>query len=155
MGDLLWKAAIVEINKDKAEHKIEYHTTRMFPKVDEATIKKNWIKEMSEGVPELDKSMNNETEENDQIEEESKDEEEAKMFKVKTKKQKNREKREKYAENRKKAEEEDKKNSQYVFKLKTMKKEMILENKTAALRLKVKEAKKEEKRRLPAILSGV
>ena len=62
--DLLWKAAIVEINKDKAEHKIEYHTTKMFSKLDQATIKKNWIEEMSEGVPKLDKSMAEETEEN-------------------------------------------------------------------------------------------
>ena len=61
---MLWKAAIVEINKDKAEHKIEYHTTKMFSKLDQATIKKNWIEEMSEGVPKLDKSMAEETEEN-------------------------------------------------------------------------------------------
>ena len=61
---MLWKAAIVEINKDKAEHKIEYHTTKMFSKLDQATIKKNWIEEMSEGVPKLDKNMAEETEEN-------------------------------------------------------------------------------------------
>merc|ERR1739844_206708 len=42
--DLLWKAAIVEINKDKAEHKIEYHTTKMFSKLDQATIKRTGLK---------------------------------------------------------------------------------------------------------------
>merc|ERR1712223_1693837 len=107
--DLLWKAAIVEINKDKAEHKIEYHTTRMFPTVDKAPTKESWIKEMSEGIPQLDKNMAEEAPENEIVEEEDDEEEEAKMFKPKTKKQKNREKREKYEENRKKAEEEDKK----------------------------------------------
>ena len=35
----------------------------MFSKLDQATIKKNWIEEMSEGVPKLDKSMAEETEE--------------------------------------------------------------------------------------------
>ena len=36
----------------------------MFSKLDQATIKKNWIEEMSEGVPKLDKNMAEETEEN-------------------------------------------------------------------------------------------
>ena len=49
---------------------------------------------------------------------------------------------------------EDKKKFQDVFKLKSMKKEMNLEEKAAVLRAKVKEAKKKEKRSLPALLSG-
>jgi len=153
--DLLWKAAIVEINKDKAEHKIEYHTTKMFSKLDQATIKKNWIEEMSEGVPKLDKSMAEETEENVVIEEEEDEDEEAKMFKPKNKKQKNREKREKYEENLKKAEDEEKKKFQDVFKLRSMRKEMTLGDQKSALRSKIKEVKKLEKRSLPAVLSGV
>ena len=36
----------------------------MFSKLDQATIKKNWIEEMSEGVPKLDKSMAEDNEEN-------------------------------------------------------------------------------------------
>merc|ERR1711997_789299 len=152
--DLLWKAAIVEINKDKAEHKIEYHTTRMFPTADKAPTKESWIKEMSEGIPKLDKDMVEETEDNENVEDEDDEEEEAKMFKPKTKKQKNREKREKYEENRKKAEEEDKKKSQDVFKLRSMRKEMTLEDQAAVLRSNIKEAKKKEKRSMPALLSG-
>ena len=65
--DLLWKAAIVEINKDKAEHKIEYHTTRMFPTADKFPTKESWIKEMSEGVPGLDKDLVKETPENEAV----------------------------------------------------------------------------------------
>ena len=65
--DLLWKAAIVEINKDKAEHKIEYHTTRMFPTTDKFPTKESWIKEMSEGIPKLDKDMTEETEDNENV----------------------------------------------------------------------------------------
>jgi len=152
--DLLWKAAIVEINKDKAEHKIEYHTTRMFPTVDKAPTKESWIKEMSEGIPQLDKDMAEEIPDNEIVEEEEEEEEEAKMFKPKTKTQRNREKREKYEKNRKKAENEDKKKFQDVFKLRSMKKEMNLEEKAATLRSEVKEAKKKEKRSLPALLSG-
>ena len=76
------------------------------------------------------------------------------MFKPKTKTQRNRAKREKLEENRKKVEMEDKKKFQDVFKLKSMKKEMNLEEKAAVLRAKVKEAKKKEKRSLPALLSG-
>merc|ERR1712018_634568 len=85
--DLLWKAAIVEINKDKAEHKIEYHTTRMFPTADKAPTKESWIKEMSEGIPKLDRDMVEETEDNENVVDKDDEEEEAKMFKPKTKKQ--------------------------------------------------------------------
>merc|ERR1712168_21922 len=98
--DLLWKAAIVEINKYKAEHKIEYHTTRMFPTMDKFPTKQDYIKEMSEGVPGLDKDLTKETPENEIVEEEEDDE--PKMFKPKTKTQRNRVKREKLEENRKK-----------------------------------------------------
>ena len=77
------------------------------------------------------------------------------MFKPKNKKQKNREKREKYQENLKKAEDEEKKKFQDVFKLKSMKKEMALGDQKSALRSKIKEVKKQEKRSLPAVLSGV
>merc|ERR1712083_9792 len=123
--DLLWKAAIVEINKDKAEHKIEYHTTRMFPTADKFPTKESWIKEMSEGVPGLDKDLIKETPENEAVEkEEEEEDEDPKMFKPKTKTQRNRAKREKLEENRKKVEMEDKKKFQDVFKLKSMKKEM-------------------------------
>jgi len=152
--DLLWKAAIVEINKEKAEHKIEYHTTRMFPTSDKFPTTESWIKEMSEGVPGLDKNLAEEKPETETVEDEDEEEEEPKMFKPKTKTQRNREKREQYAKNKKITEDEDKKKFQDIFKLRSMRKEMNLEEKAAILRSKVKEAKKIEKRSLPSTLGG-
>ena len=54
--DLLWKAAVIEMNKERADRKIEYHTTRMFPDRKDAPTAKSWVKEMSEGIPELDEN---------------------------------------------------------------------------------------------------
>ena len=151
--DLLWKAAIVEINKEKAEHKIEFHTTNMFPSAENAPTKESIRKEMVEGVPELDKDLKND--ENDEnIDKSDSEEEEPKSFKPKTKTQRNREKREKYAENVKKAMEEEKKKNLDVFKVKSMRKQFKVDDETKNLRSKIKEAKKEAKKSLPAMLSG-
>lgn len=48
--DLLWKAAVVEMKKEKAQQKIDYHTTRMFPDVKDAPTHQTWLSEMSEGI---------------------------------------------------------------------------------------------------------
>ena len=48
--DLLWKAAVVELNKEKAIQKVEYHTTRMFPDAKNAPTEQTWLQEMSEGI---------------------------------------------------------------------------------------------------------
>merc|ERR1712018_394674 len=52
--DLLWKAAMVELNKEKEQHKIDYHTTNMFPKSADAPNEKTWVAEMSEGIAALE-----------------------------------------------------------------------------------------------------
>ena len=154
--DLLWKAAMVEMNKERAERKIEYHTDRMFPDRKDAPTAKTWIKEMSEGIPELNKDeKESEDEEEVPIEESESEDEEAKSFKPKTKVQRNREKREKYAENVKKAKLEEKKKGQDLFRMKSMKKDLALKDKTIELRQEIKGRKKKEKRFLPAQLSGV
>ena len=151
--DLLWKAAIVEINKEKAEHKIEYHTTRMFPSIENAPTKESIRKELIEGIPALDPSMKENDEEENDAKGSDSEEEEPKMFKKKTKVQRNREKREKYQENVKKAESEDKKKRQDVFKLRSMKKQFNVDEQTKKLRAEIKTAKKEAKKSLPAMLS--
>ena len=53
--DLLWKAAMVELNKEKEQHRIDYHTTDMFPKAGNAPGESTWIAEMSEGIAALEK----------------------------------------------------------------------------------------------------
>ena len=49
--DILWKAAVVEMQKEKAARKIEYHTDRMFPDVKNAPTKESIFREMAEGLP--------------------------------------------------------------------------------------------------------
>jgi len=56
---LLWRAAIVELNKEKEQHRIDYHTTRMFPDRSNAPDEKSWLAEMSEGVEILAKKGGN------------------------------------------------------------------------------------------------
>ena len=41
---------MVELNKEKEQHRIDYHTTRMYPDKKDAPDHKSWLAEMSEGV---------------------------------------------------------------------------------------------------------
>eukprot|EP00090_Calanus_glacialis_P044188 TRINITY_DN7861_c1_g1_i1.p1 TRINITY_DN7861_c1_g1~~TRINITY_DN7861_c1_g1_i1.p1 ORF type:complete len:512 (-),score=201.98 TRINITY_DN7861_c1_g1_i1:73-1557(-) len=50
---LLWKAAMVEIEKEKELQRLERSTTGMFPSRKNAPTEKSYIKEMSEGIVEL------------------------------------------------------------------------------------------------------
>ena len=67
--DLLWKAAVVELNKEKAIQKIEYHTTRMFPDAKDAPTEQTWLAEMSEGIGENAAAEDSEDEEGEKEEE--------------------------------------------------------------------------------------
>merc|ERR1712223_2294757 len=131
---ILWKAAVVEMQKERADRKIEYHTTRMFPDVRNAPTKESIFAEMSEGIPALDKNAAKKDSDDDEIVEEEEEETEPKMFKPKTKKQRNRTKQEKYEENVKKSQSEDKKKSQDVFRMKSMKKEFALKDQVTEMR---------------------
>ena len=82
----------------------------------------------------------------DPLEGNDEEESEAKMFKPKTKKQRNRTKQQKYEDNVKKAEQEEKKKNQDVFRLKSMKKEFVMNDKITEARGIVKEAQKEAKK---------
>ena len=144
--DILWKAAVVEMQKERADRKIEYHTTRMFPDVKNAPTKESIFAEMSEGIPSLDKNAAKKDSDDDDEIVEDEDETEPKMFKPKTKKQRNRTKQEKYEENVKKSQLEDKKKGQDVFRMKSMKKEFALKDQVTEMRGKVKETKLEAKK---------
>ena len=65
--DILWKAAVVEMQKERADRKIEYHTTRMFPDVRNAPTKESIFAEMSEGIPALDKNAAKKDSDDDEI----------------------------------------------------------------------------------------
>merc|ERR1711881_364255 len=87
--DLLWKAAMVELNKEKEQHKIDYHTTDMFPKSADAPNEQTWVAEMSEGIAKLDNKMDNDPTEEEISEVEDTDE--LKTNKPKTRKQRKKE----------------------------------------------------------------
>jgi len=90
--DILWKAAMVEIDKDKAQKKIERSTTGMYPKAHEAPTQQTYYKEMSEGIAELQgKDEKNEDTSDEEtpppVEEEKEKVDGATPFKTKTRKQ--------------------------------------------------------------------
>merc|ERR1712029_377012 len=60
--ELLWKAAMVEIDKEKEQQKIERLTTGMFPSRDKAPTAESRMKEMSEGIVELGEDQEKEDE---------------------------------------------------------------------------------------------
>jgi len=62
--ELLWKAAMVEIDKEKEHQRIERLTTGMFPSRDKAPNAESKMKELSEGIVELgDEAEEDENEE--------------------------------------------------------------------------------------------
>ena len=152
--DILWKAAVVEMQKERAIRKIEYHTTRMFPDVKNAPTKESIFKEMSEGIPALDKNAAKKDSDDEALIEEEEEETEAKMFKPKTKKQRNRSKQQKYEENVRKSELEEKKKGQDMFRMKTMKKQFTIQDKITAMRGVAKASKIEAKKFMASKLSN-
>ena len=154
--DLLWKAAIVEMNKEKADRKIEYHTTRMYPDAKNAPTHETWLKEMSEGLPGLDKDEAEivEPDEDVDVSDEDDEESEAKMFKPKTKVQRNKEKKLRRLANQRRMAKEDKKLTTDMFRIKSMKREIVLDEKTTEAKMALRKAMKKAKRSLPAVLSG-
>lgn len=149
--DLLWKAALVEINKEKALKKIERQTTDMFPTKENAPTKESYIKEMSEGIAELGGVVDEDEEEEEGME--SDEESEAKINKPKTRKQRRDTVKRAHADRKRKSMLSRQQMERDIFKLKTYKKELNeIEAKTLA-RQKVKEAKAEEKRKNPLQLT--
>jgi len=147
LGDhqqLLWKAAIVEMDKEKELARIERGTTMMFPG-GEYKQEETYIQEMSEGIKELEK-------EEDQSEEEVENEEEEEEDEVKCQKLVGRKRRRDrrarlFEENKKRREMEIKKEEQEVMRLKSIKKELKVDDKVTEERKKKKEEADVEKRK--------
>jgi len=130
--NLLWKAAMVEIEKEKDNKKIERQTTGMFPSRKNAPTEKSYIQEMSEGIVEL-----NADEEKTEVDEEASDDSEEveeedssnnpATKKPKTRRQK-RDKRKRMFEEQKKAREQDLKiRETEMARVKSIKKELNAE----------------------------
>merc|ERR1719510_2538321 len=151
--DLLWKAAMVELNKEKEQHKIDFHTTDMFPKSSEAPNEKTWVAEMSEGIATLQKEQGN----IEDIEDESSvidDTDQLKMNKLKTRKQRKKELKLKMEEKRKEYSKRKKMKVLDIYRIKTMNKEINAEQKKIAENIAKRQEQKEIKKSLPASLTG-
>jgi len=155
---LLWKAAMVEMEKEKELQKIERATTGMFPSRKNAPTEKSFIQEMSEGIVELNANTDDpEVENNEDAEsaEGSDDEDDAsKMLKPKTRKQK-RDLRGRMFEEQKKARERDLKiRETEVTRVKSIKRELKAEELQAEENKEKKAEAKEKKLAGPLKLSN-
>jgi len=147
--ELLWKAAMVEIDKEREQQKIERLTTGMFPSRDKAPTVESRMKELSEGIVELG---------GDNEEEEEKEDEEIEKIVVGNKpktRQQLRDRRKRMFEDQKKAREKDLKTREIeVSRLKSIKKELNMGVKTTEERQAKKKAAAEEKKLGPVRLSN-
>ena len=144
---------MVELNKEKEQHKIDFHTTDMFPKSADAPNEKTWVAEMSEGIAALEKDQVN----IEAVEEESsvvEDTDQSKMNKPKTRKQRKKELKLKMEEKRKEYGKRKKMKVHDVYKIKTMNKEINAEEKKIARKMAKRNEQKEIKKSLPASLTG-
>lgn len=151
--DLLWRATMVELAKEKAERRIAYHTDRMFPTKAEAPTEESRLQEMSEG---LDQGPRNEGDISDEGEQgEGAEDSLAKpRAKEKTRKQK-RIRRELMAEsNKKKLVTIEKQKNQDVFRLKTIIKEIKRKEELTKERMAARQRKAALKMTTPGQLSA-
>merc|ERR1719427_1143786 len=145
---LLWKAAMVEIEKEKEIQKIERQTTGMFPSRNNAPTEKTYIQEMSEGIVELNGNIENiETEDKEaNILQESDNEEQINgTKKPKTRKQK-RDKRGRMFQEQKIAREKDAKlRETEIVRVKSIKKELKSEESDVVANQEKRKIAKEKK----------
>ena len=145
--DLLYTATMAELDKEKAQRKLDRHTTDMFP--EKPPTQKEQLQEMAEGLFEapaddVTAAVDDESEE-----------EEKKGNKLKTKKQKRKEKARKFREMKADRRKKAKLASDNDFsRLKSIKKQVNAEYR-AALDAKAKKDQKKADRLLkPSVLSG-
>jgi len=150
--DLLWKAAMVELNKEKKQHKIDFHTTNKFPTSKDAPTEETWVNEMSEGMNEL--APNTDVDNDTDSKTPETEDEETKGNKLKTRKQRRKELKLKMKEKRKNYEKREKARVQNVYKIKTLNKEIKAEEEKIAQNMAKRKDKKELKKSLPASITG-
>jgi len=159
--NLLWKAAMVEIEKEKELQKIERQTTAMFPSRKNAPTEKSFIQEMSEGIVELNDNTDNAVVENNEedgsgasSDEEEEEEDGPKMQKPKTRRQK-RDKRKRMFEEQKKAREREVKiRETEIARIKSIKRELKAEELLAEENKEKNAEAKEKKMAGPLKLSN-
>jgi len=162
--DNLLKAAILEINKEKVIQKIERATTKMFPDAANMPTPQSVLKEMSQGIPGLDPEVDENDDETEEVEIPNKDDEvdadegdEAEEgYEPKTKKQRRKAKEAEMDEKRRKFAKIQKAKLNEVYRLKSLKKE-IVEKEKETEKKKVKRGAKRERKQFyePKKLSSV
>jgi len=161
--DLLWKATMVELAKEKELSRIERQTTAMFPSKGKAPTAQDRAKEMSEGILELtqDEGDNDEDEEEDEgnadaaeNSETEKVDEDQKVVKPKTRKQKRDRRGRMFEEQKEKRMKEAKIREMEVMRVKSLKKELSKEDQKTQENQERKEKQKVEKMSGPIQLSN-
>lgn len=157
-NDLLWKATLVELEKEKEVARIERATTLMFPTAAEAPTMRTYIQEMSEGIVELEgggqEKLPTDNEEASAQHEDSEPAEGRKLPKAKTRKQKRDKKKALFEKVKQDSKLKDKLKENDIFRLRSFKKEIREQEAKTAERLKKKEAKAREKQLAPIQLSN-
>jgi len=145
--ELLWKAAMVEIDKEKEHQRIERLTTGMFPSKDKAPSAESQMKELSEGIVEL----------GDEAEEQENEEEVEKIVignKPKTRRQLRDRRKKIFADQKKEREKDIKKREIEVARVKSIRKELNKDEVKTQERQEKKKTAAEEKLHGPVRLSN-
>jgi len=157
--DLLWKATMVELAKEKEFKRIERQTTAMFPSKGKAPTAQDRVKEMSEGILELNEDEGDNDEDKDQAEaaensETEKGDEDQKVVKPKTRKQKRDRRGRMFEEQKEKRMKEAKIREMEVMRVKSLKKELSKEDQKTHENQERREKQKLEKMSGPIQLSN-
>jgi len=163
--DLLWKATIVEIQKEKALQKIERATTEMFPGKKDAPSENSYMLEMTEGIVELgggkeekensdDASSDDASDADEKIEEDSEVMANSSTIKPKSRKQKRDKRIRMFEEQKLNREKEIKLNESEIHRLKSLKKELKEEEEKVVKNKERRAEKLQEKMSGPLPLSN-
>merc|ERR550517_1171073 len=161
--DLLWKATMVELAKEKEIARVERQTTAMFPSKGKAPTAQDRVKEMSEGILELNQDeddVNDEEEDEgnaDAGEEESGAEDvegDQKVLKPKTRKQKRDRRGRMFEEQKERRMKEAKIREMEVMRVKSLKKELSKEDQKTQENQERREKQRVEKMSGPIQLSN-
>merc|ERR1719204_2638786 len=149
---------MVELAKEREAGRIERQTTAMFPTRGQATTAQDRVKEMSEGIVELDNEEDHPEEEDEEGNEEENtaetDEVDQKILKPKTRKQKRDRRGRMFEEQKEKRLKEAKIREMEVMRVKSLKKELTKEDQRTQENQERREKQRVEKMSGPIQLSN-
>jgi len=156
--DLLLKATMVELAKEREAGRIERQTTAMFPSKGQAPTAQDRVKEMSEGIVELTQEDDDDEEEEEEDEDKGdaadNSEEDQKLLKPKTRKQKRDRRGRMFEEQKEKRMKETRIREMEVMRVKSLKKELSKEDLKTQENQERREKQKVEKMSGPIQLSN-